>query len=569
MRRPLPEPARVAVASLAAALVTWRAALWPLRARLDADWTYFEHMWETGRVALTRHATLPLWDPYHCGGISLWGNPQAQVYHPLFALTFALGSVLAMKVFLVAHCAAGVAGMRTLARSRGASEGASWAAAGAWACSGFFAWHGHAGHLTFAAFYLAPWALLAWRRAETDPRACVGVAAVFLATLLAGGTYPAPFLALLLLVDALTRMTSLPRAWAVARAGLASAGLSLLLGAMRLAPIAVSLRRHPREMREPDAVGLGLLRDMLLARDHAYRLPDHLYAWDEYGAFVGVAALALATVGLCLAPRGRRALPLAIALCFGLVALGDLAPWMPWPLLHRLPVFDSLRVPSRFAVWLTLGLAMLAAEGVDALASRVRTARLSRALPWILAAMISVEVTHAAARIIEPGAAQTRVAVTAPRLSLVDEPDEGGHIETFPARNVGTMQCYDPLHPDVAPGLWTGDVAQARFVRGDGAVLRVLRTAQWYVVDVAATCPARLVLNQNHDPDWSASTGRVVADEGRLAVELGPGRQRVVLRHDPVTLAPSLLLSALGALVCAWTLRRNPRWSSGSLAPTP
>lgn len=558
----------IAALSALAAAVTWRALLHPLEGRPLGDWRYFVHMWEVGRLGLARAHTLADWDPFHCGGVSVWNNPQSQLLHPLFPLALALGSVAALKLFFITHAAAGYAGMYLLARSRGVGPAGAVAASAVWAGSGFFAWHGNAGHSTFAAFYLAPWALLAWRRAEVDLRGGVAVAGVFTAALLAGGTYPVPFLALLLALDALPRMHTWDGFRGVIRAGAVALPLTMALGAARVAPIIVSLHRHPRVMHERDAPTLAMLRDMLIARRHPYAVPGHLYAWDEYGAYIGAGALALALLGALISLRRRHfALPVG-ALLLGLLTLGDAAPFFPWPLLRHLPIFASLRVPSRFAVLLTLYLALLAAAAIDAFARALQArwpSRLTTAAPWLLAAALAVDVTAASSRVIDAWPTESSHLPVAQRFSLTSEEGYLERMAGLPARNLGSLGCYEPLPTAVAPDLWTGDVLQARASAGEVRAAAVDTDALW--AEVSLPRPARVVFNQNYDPDWFADRGRVVSDHGRLAVDLPAGHHRVHAWYAPPTARPAALLSALGLVVAVMVYRAQPRRGRAPRSP--
>src|SRR5688572_3251953 len=106
------------------------------------DYQFFHHNWEFGRVAWSRFGELPLLNPYYCGGIPDFGDPQSQIHHPLFFLSFLIGTTLALKIFVLLHAAAGFFGMYLYARRIAAiGVGGSALAALAWTGSGFFAWH--------------------------------------------------------------------------------------------------------------------------------------------------------------------------------------------------------------------------------------------------------------------------------------------------------------------------------------------------------------------------------------------------------------------------------------------
>src|SRR5262245_61775932 len=98
---------RQAILVVVALVVTgifWAPAFARLHSPGNGDWAWFHHMWEAGRVAILRWHEAPMWNPHHCGGASLWGNPQAQVLAPtylIFALPF--GTMVGHKLFVLQH----------------------------------------------------------------------------------------------------------------------------------------------------------------------------------------------------------------------------------------------------------------------------------------------------------------------------------------------------------------------------------------------------------------------------------------------------------------------------------
>ena len=63
--------------SLALALGQWGSAFRTGLRTGFGDWQMVHHNWEAAWVTVTRHGEMPLWDPYHCGGIPLFGNPES------------------------------------------------------------------------------------------------------------------------------------------------------------------------------------------------------------------------------------------------------------------------------------------------------------------------------------------------------------------------------------------------------------------------------------------------------------------------------------------------------------
>lgn len=545
--------------ALAAALSLWWPAFRSLESTGFGDWQFFHHMWEAGYVALERYGEWPLWDPYHCGGITIFGNPQSQHLSPLYFVSFLVGPTLATKIFLVVHATVGFGAMFVFARRElGAGVLAAVLASAAWGGSGFFAWHGAGGHSAFLPFYLTPLLLLAWRRAAVDPRHCASVALLMTLVLLEGGVYPFPYLSLMLVFDALVRIGTPSETGGVLLAGVVSAPLVALTGAVRVLPIVDELRRNPRHMPSEDGVTPAELVEMLTARDHPWRYADHQFVWPEYGSFVGWGVLALAAWGVAVAVRDRRLWPLVGLVLFGGLTLGDHGPFFPWPLVHELPIYDSLRVPSRFAVFLTFFLGLCAALGFDALVVVMQRFRLRSALDWmrrwapalllcVLVTDLLIVNTRTTDRWKQP---PVKDAEPAKKHYLTGTHRYGRWYASFPRMGLGTRGCYEAMAFSPAKGLWDGNVAQARVA--DGKVHDWGRTTTTAWADVTLRRPGAVVFNQNYAPGWRSSVGRVHADsKGRLVVEAPAGHHRIELRYRPTTLWPGVIGSLLGLLLCA------------------
>jgi hypothetical protein len=540
------------------------------------DYQFFHHSWEAARVAWYGEGQAPLWNPFQCGGIPDWADPQAQFFHPLYALTGPLGTTLALKVFLYLHAVFGCFGMYYLAKRQGLRWFGALAAATTWIGSGFFAWHCGTGHGNFIAFYLAPWALLLWRRAVADVRFAPLLALVLSAAVYAGGAYAFPFFVLLLAVEATLQL--LHPAETETRSGVLVAGsvtvlLTLTLCALRLLPILEHLAYYPRTVGGKDSIALSELLQMLTRNDirtPGTRFGGHPWVWSEYGSYIGPLALGLGSIGalraLALRLHGRV---LIGALVFVALTLGHAGLLSPWTLLHQLPVYDSLRVPTRFVVLFLLFFSLLVGSALDAIRAHVphRFGRygaangplswLRIALPWGCLLWIAVSLVEHH-RFVLDGMWQDKAVQAskrAPRffLAALPKPHEPWMQHPapsqFPSANVGTGYCYTGMAYRPAPGLWAGPVAQARV--SDGAVESWGNTSQSFWAVVALPVPGRVIFNQTYSPGWHADTGELTLSRGRVAVDLPPGRHRVEIVYRPVLYPWAVGLSGLGVLFAA------------------
>ena len=354
---------------------------------------------------------LPLWNPYVGAGVPFLADPgTAGWYLPNWIALLALSTADAVRLLLIAHLAWAAAGMYWCARRalRTGTPGA-FVAAAVYA-GGPFATGGLAGTLPapFATAWL-PWVLLAWHccldRPETSgqgprttARRCVVVAVLLVVQLSAG--WP-PGSALTILALAAMGLWRLSRdlwplaggQWSV-RAALAVTGnriavallaavLTALLSALLVVPaLEFIAQTHYAESRT--------LAEAARA--------DYVTVLSVYGAAGGtgeqesnqfyssVVVLGLALVG-ALAPRDRRLLSAGLLLGTVLVWCLGMGPRFPlFGLLYEwLPGFQVIHVPSRCALLVVCGLALLAGRGMDRATSVTwRVAALASAAPALM-----------------------------------------------------------------------------------------------------------------------------------------------------------------------------------------
>ncbi len=543
---------------------------WPAFRNLDAtgfgDWQMVHHNWEAALVTVTRFGELPVFDPFHCGGVSSIGNPEIQTYSPLFLLAFLFGSTVATKLFVVLHSAAALLGAYAYARGvTRLSDVSAAASAFVFSGSGFFAWHLAGGHATFAPFAFLPWLHLAARRGEDSPRAALLGGLLVGCTIAEGGTYPAPYMALSLVLAALVRVVGDPsRAWPVLRAGVLMGAVGVAVSLHRLVPVSETLARVPRTIGSVDSSRLADLVTMLTAREHDWPFPGHEFVWPEYGTYVGFPVLGLAALGSLrvFVRRVRSEVALHVLLGVAMVALvmGNASALHPWPLLRELPVFDSLRVPSRFLVVLTFHVAMLAGLGLDFLDAR-RLVGMRRRVSSVLALLGTVAIVVDLAAVTRPivdrwDGEPIDATQRAPSRYFDDSRPYHPTYASLPRRNGATTLCYvGGMNWPISPALRRGPVPQV-FSDDDVRISVRASTPASVEFDAETREEATVSLNLNHDPAFTSNVGRVFEDRGLLSVALPTGSHRVRVAYDTRRISLLLALSATaGALTALAALR--------------
>ncbi len=356
-------------------------------------------------------ARLPLWNPYVGTGVPFLADPgTAGWYLPSWLALLALSTADAIRLLLIAHLAWAAAGMYWCARrALGTGPAGAFVAAAVYA-GGPFATSGLAGTLPapFATAWL-PWVLLAWHRCLDPPRAtghgplvtarrCVVVAVLLVVQLSAG--WP-PGSALTILALAAMGLWRLARdlwpaaggPWparavlAVARGriavGLLAALLTALLSALIVVPalefIAHTHYAENRTLAEAARADYVTVLSVFGAAGGTGEQESNQF-------YSSVVVLGLALVG-ALAPLNRR--PLSAGLLLGTVLVWCLGMGPRFPLFglfyEWLPGFQVIHVPSRCALLVVCGLALLAGRGMDRATSVTwRVALLASAAPALL-----------------------------------------------------------------------------------------------------------------------------------------------------------------------------------------
>lgn len=562
----------IPLVALGVAFAYWSPAFVFLDLTGFGDWQVFQHQWGATHTSVLRHGEFPFWNPWLCGGTLNWGDPQAQGFGPIFWLTvLPFGPVVGLKVFLVLHAAVGFAGMFIAARRLlGVGTAAGIAAAILWTGSGFFAWHVSGGHSAFLPFYFAPWLLITWRRAATDARYAVATAMIMALTIWEGGVYPFPYFCLLLAFDSICEFVrpGAPLERRATRAGILRASaitipLMSLLGAWRLIPILVTMRRYPRPTTETVALDLEDVFAMLTSKEYDYAFPGHDYVWAEFGTFIGMTAFAVAMLGLVVAwQRGQRRIVVG-AVFFCAMMMGWVSPVHPWPLLHHLPIFGSLRVPSRFAVITTLYLGFAAAMGVEWLEHALTRTRLSRKLRHAaLGALLLGMAAHeywGNAELIDRWRHLPPPPIVHDATYYIAPPHFSGGSAAYPARGISGRDCYTGMEYTAAPGLWSGRVPQARVE--NGRLIALERTTNTITLEVEARAGARVFVNQTWAVGWTSDVGNAVRGSmGLVEIEaIPPGRSTIVLRFFPEEFPLTASTTALGFIASGLVLARARR----------
>ena len=335
-----------------------------------------------------RSGKFPFWTPYIFSGMPFLADPQVGAWYPLNWPFFLLGiTPRSIQWETAFHCLLALTGAYLFALDLLESRIAAVFAGVFYAFSGFFA--GHSSHTgIFQAASLLPWLLWTGMRAIHAPRWLPAAGLVAGCLVLTGHFQTAlyAFFALFFVIaaDAICARRRVSTAITVL---VCCAVCAALLPAIMTLPglelTGQSERAHADYARDSGAALVPGALVTLVSPDHygigegeTYSGPQDI---TQFFLYQGILLLPLSGTGL-LACR-RRWIPLALVVPALWYSLGPAGGF--YSVAARLPGLRSVRAPIHIWFVAALGLALLAAAGVQVLRTRFRW-------PWLTAALLVI-----------------------------------------------------------------------------------------------------------------------------------------------------------------------------------
>jgi hypothetical protein len=556
----------VALGSIALALIF----CWPILPHLGRfgafhDWEFTTELHWVPYYTVLRYHQFPLWNPYKCGGMPMFGNPQSRVLTPFFLLHLLVGPVLGLQLEVILHLALAFAGGYVLGRVMGLRPLACVVCASVFPTSSWFFLHIGEGHTVFLPAAYLPWIAalfyIAVNRRKLFPAALCGllIALVFWE----GGLYLAVFASILIaclaLPMVLTRFSFWPL-WASITAAVFTAGFS----AIKLLPTVDVFKMYPRGPMGGESNPWWVLKICLFSHyQNILRNGPGSFGFQEYGAFVSIFFVALAVLGALYG--WRRPLPWIIAAVFFLeMARGETGRHSLWVVIRSVPVFSGLvtamRLPTRILIPFVFTLSALAGLGAELLC-----AKLGRVGPWFAGAILALGMIDV--WIVGPPNLSLIFRDTTPTLTRsmnfrqMRQLGAKFNMTHVAEANMGALECYE--YTDIftnAVGYDQGGYKGEQYLTGPGMVQLTRWTPNALSFDVTVLGPTELIVNQNYEPGWhlAQGIGEVSSDNGLIAIHLPTGRQhlKLVYRSKSFDYGLAIFILTLIALLLLWRFER-------------
>lgn len=332
-------------------------------------YNYFYPYWDVRNDAF-RAGELPLWTSELFMGAPLLANPQLGAYYPLNWLTTPFRAPLAITISILIHSALAGAGMLYLYRQV-VGPGLLPALVAAL----IYSFSGHLGaHVEqinqFQGLAWLPLLLALYHRALTSPtrRRDALLLCMALALQISCGHTQTVFISGIGLgLYGLGQSLTTGRSRRETAGALLTLAICVLLGALLALPQLLPSLELASLSNRGDGFGFVeatafSLPPSLLGRALLPSYEGQLFG--EYNAYLGIIGMGLACWGILNGPR-RQWTWIGIAVIGLALALGRSNP-IYW-LLAELPGFNLFRVPARFLALYSLGMALLAGMGINAL----------------------------------------------------------------------------------------------------------------------------------------------------------------------------------------------------------
>lgn len=538
------------------------------------DWRLFQTWLEAGRRSVLWYHQFPLWNPWTCGGQVYLANPQSLVVTPTFPLVLVFGTALGIKLTLVAYFFCAFDGQYRLARSYDISVPSSMLAAILFGTGGWLALHFTEGHCTFFGAALFPWAMYCYRRARDQFEYFIPLGFVAAWIVGDGGTSTPPMCVVILVTlaatDAIERRSPRPFLPLVAAGALAFA-----IGALRVLPAVEFVLDHPRHLFETDANNpLQMIRNAYWWKGiepiYGRRYYFHEYGWR----------LPYLTIPLWIwAVTVKKARPLWAFVGVGAaIVAGSFWPYGPWWLLHHLPIFRDLRVPSRYQIMFAIGVPLLCAMALDDLRARAFWRRGLTVAVIVLCAVdgLAFDCVRFLHGLGGGPVFELKWTVPAPGAPFYQVVGEWRSMMSNVFENHGAIGCDEEAPLQRALTLDEGPGPQARLEdRSAGRIGAIRWTPNRVEVDVELTAATVVSVNENWNEHWRAelstgASGEILRvgpklardhDGGRLGARVPAGRYTVAFVYRPRSFVAGAIVSALAIplALAAWIVLRRRR----------
>ena len=546
--------------ALFSVLIAYFIPIFHFREVIHFDWDYFNSLSLVVRSSLIQYRSLPIHDPWACGGLDIWANPQSRIFTPFFLFDLLLYPRWANLISLIIYGFFGFIGMRLVLRHLQVSQVGAMVGAFIFINSSWFGLHFTEGHIPYGSFQILPLVLFCYLRL-TERKFQFLLFSLFVLFLLDGSFYCFIFSIYLFFTCLLFNigqvrafLKSLLQLKNLAYVSILSL-TSAFLSAPKIIPVLAVYSQRKAIFEE--SVLTGILwrvffdpfqnnRDLVLGTD---------WRFHEVGCYLGVIATLLVLAGLFdkkFFKSNRNWW--GVVLLFLWIGAGWVLRMNPWALMQKIPFFNQTHVQSRFFIIMFLGFVILLMRSLDRFMSR-------RVYFWIIAICLLVEFgvvrNYPFYDAYKDADLQDRTVDFIKSTNIESTKRNERKPDLYYNFNHASSRCYEPARP---PEMTLPDNddryrGEAYLESGSGEAKLLSYVPGRIEVSYSAQQQDVLKINTHALAGWNLvqGQGRVISSEDRLlTVSVLPSSTNLILEYRPWYVKPVLMSFVVG--LSLWVL---------------
>jgi len=361
--------------SLPVMAFTFKFSILDRQRTFGGDWGYFSQLYEAARLSIVKYHEFPWWNSWSIGGVPLYANPQFGLFSIPMLLVLIFGTITGLHISVMVYFLLGFWGMYLLLnRLHASSKYISILLSYIWIFSGFPVSHMAVGHLTFSAYLLCPWFFLTLINIHKK-KGWIWFSLVASYLIVQSPHYIAIEVLAIGAMVVLVQLVHLYYSKKYSMINLLRPYLKCLLIILPLVFIKLFfvfqyLHEYPRLTSLDAVVSSNLLVSSLTLRNFQslQMTLKAQYHWWEYADYIGIISFALFCylfisnlVKNFRLDVIRWAIIISIGVAF-LLSMGPFSEISPYTLIHHLPIFNEMRIPSRWIGWVSFGIILYLAR---------------------------------------------------------------------------------------------------------------------------------------------------------------------------------------------------------------
>lgn len=522
--------------------------------------------------SITKYHQFPLWNPYHCGGISQIGDGTNDYLTPLFGFNLFFGPNIGYRVIFLIYLIVGLISFYKLGRYFKLSFIGSLFSSIVYMFSGLFFQVFASGMPEFLSLTLLPLFLLYYLEAlDTQSLKPVIKSSIVLMVIFFSGHNYLPFTLIFILFLTASRMI-VDKNINAGKILITFLFIFLPLSSIKTIPVIEQTIRYPRYILERNSgYSLRSLGYALFSRDQTESgfsnwgnhetdsfINGLSYAIDENGIYIGIIVFFLFFLGL-LRKNKYKTLMLIILIIFIYLSFGLYINPSLYKLIHSFPILDNLRVAQRYRFFFMIPIAFFSGLGLDKL-------QFKKIISWGILLLVTLDLITVNSKILKetfilPAVELKKTAgfiQSSGKISNLSLSYSSNSAEyPFLLAGYGVVGCYEarrirPKNIYIETKNYQGEYY---LVNKSGKVVNTYWSPNKLKFQVNIKERDRLVVNQMFDKGWRVKSQdkrirlEVINHKELIGLNLKPGNYQISLYYLPTSFIIGAIITSLSIIV--------------------